>query len=335
MKNRVFFAAVAELLADLPKRSQEIVKKRFGLAQEKPETLEKIGGDYDITRERVRQIVTDATKKMAQKKSDPLFLAAKDAIVCAIKVNSGIIRESELIKQLGLTDWKEANAMVFMQVCLAELLVVENQDIARSWALETEAVKKATAVSLVAKEILQAEKEILAEKDLVAKIDEKKKGFSKEEILNYLRVTNGAEKNQFGKWGLSEWKEVNPKGTRERIYSVLKEKKKPLHFSEIAKLIDEYKLGKKKAHIQTVHNELIKHDQFVLIGRGVYALREWGYAEGTIKDVLQSILKQKALSREEVLAEVAKVRQVKKATILINLSNSKLFVRENGTYRAR
>ena len=101
--------------------------------------------------------------------------------------------------------------------------------------------------------------------------------------------------------------------------------KKPLHFREIARLIDEhglYKLGK-KTHPQTVHNELIKDGRFVLVGRGTYALSDWGYRPGTVREVLSSILKDniEPMSREELLKAVMKVRQVKRSTVIINLNS--------------
>jgi Holliday junction resolvasome RuvABC DNA-binding subunit len=96
-----------------------------------------------------------------------------------------------------------------------------------------------------------------------------------------------------------------------------------LHFRDIAKKIDEYHLNKKKTHFQTVHNELIKDNNFVLVGRGIYALVEWGYKKGTVKDVIENILKQsqELLSREVILEKVLEVRKVKSSTIIINLNN--------------
>jgi hypothetical protein len=330
-----FFAVVTELLADLPIRSQDIVKKRFGLSQEKGQTLEKIGKDCNITRERVRQIVTDALKKVSQKKNEENFKEAEKKIVWTIEANGGIIKEKELIKKLSAGSWKEANAVSFFRACLHGISTIEDDHIDKSWVLDKKVTDGVKEVGLLVKEILKAEKRLFEEIELIEKVLPHKKHLSHKEVGHYLSVLVGVEKNQFEKWGLAEWEEINPKGTRERIYAVLREKKNPLHFSEIAKYIDEYGLSKKKAHLQTVHNELIKHEQFVLIGRGVYALREWGYAEGTIKDVLKNILSQKALTKEEILKEVSKVRQVKKATVLINLGNSKMFVKENNLYRVR
>jgi hypothetical protein len=75
----------------------------------------------------------------------------------------------------------------------------------------------------------------------------------------------------------------------------------------------------------------------VLIGRGIYALSEWGYFEGTIKDVLKDILEKSRtpLDKEEILSEVLKVRKVKKNTVLINLNNEHMFERRDNRYTLR
>ena len=120
---------------------------------------------------------------------------------------------------------------------------------------------------------------------------------------------------------------------------VFKKEQKPLHFRRIAELIDGlgYNLVDRKAHPQTVHNELIKDPRFVLVGRGTYALAEWGYFPGTIKDVITKVLKEKeALHQDDVVKEVLSQRLVARNTILINLNNKKYFYRNaEGKYYLR
>jgi len=84
----------------------------------------------------------------------------------------------------------------------------------------------------------------------------------------------------------------------------------------------------KDAHPATTHNELIKDDRFVLVGRGIYALREWGYTPGMVKDVIKDIIeKHGPLTKEEVVEKVKRERHVKDSTIKVNLQDSKLFKR--------
>lgn len=339
-ENNGSFLSLAEaVLASEAERTREIMKKRFGLAQKDPQTLEKIGRDYDITRERVRQIISDVIKKIAAKDIDASFQKAEDRIVFTINENDGIMEEQKLVVKLGAGDAVEASAIVFFGIASGSVKITDEAGIIKkSWIVNRDVIGKVREIEWFLEQIFEKNKNLLTDKELLerifnAKTDLKSK-YSKKEILNLASVIARVEKNAFNKWGLKSWAEVTPKGTRERIHLILKEKKKPLHFSEIAKLIDEYKLGKRKAHPQTVHNELIKDERFVLVGRGIYALSEWGYEKGTIKDVLENILKdsRKPLDREEILAKVLRKRKVKKATVMINLNNPKFFIKEHNIY---
>ena len=55
------------LIKDLPQRQKEVISRRFGLKTGQKETLEAIGKDYGITRERVRQIEEDGFLRLEPK----------------------------------------------------------------------------------------------------------------------------------------------------------------------------------------------------------------------------------------------------------------------------
>ena len=55
---------VRELLDTLTDREQQVVRMRYGLGEEKPQTLEEIGSALGVTRERVRQIEARAMEKL-------------------------------------------------------------------------------------------------------------------------------------------------------------------------------------------------------------------------------------------------------------------------------
>jgi len=128
--------------------------------------------------------------------------------------------------------------------------------------------------------------------------------------------------------GLIKWKHIHPRTLRDKIYFILRRDGKPLHFVDIANMIVSGAFDKKNVNLQAVHNELIRHPDFILIGRGIYALNEWGYSSGTVSDIIESILaKRKELAEDEIIAEVLKQRQVKPITIILNLKNKPQFVR--------
>lgn len=333
-----FYHLADKLLSFLPARSQDIIKRRFGLLADKTETLEKIGQNYQITRERVRQIIDDTIKNIAGRRDSADFQSAQSRLIFTIQANNGIIKESEAIKRFNLDGIREANAIKFLAHCSSEIdTIVENGLIERSWILSEDTLDKVRRIGLKAEEILEEERRVLSDEELYERISPYFPSSSKEEVLSFLNVLEKIRKNKFGKWGIFNWPEISPKGTREKIYLVLKETGRPVHFTKIAELIDAYQLGSRKAHPQTVHNELIKDERFVLIGRGIYALSEWGYFQGTIKDVLKEILSKskKPLAKEEILSQVLKMRKVKKNTVLINLNNEQIFERRDNRYTVR
>ena len=53
----------------LDKREQEIIKRRFGIDNEEPKTLEQIGNSLGFSKERIRQLESKALEKLRLKES--------------------------------------------------------------------------------------------------------------------------------------------------------------------------------------------------------------------------------------------------------------------------
>lgn len=320
------------LLERLPLRSREIVKLRFGVKDGKVRTLEEIGKQYGITRERVRQVVGSALSLIASHKEYPEIIEITERIHAVLEEKSGVMKAEQLIEKLAGKEKSEQGALsVFLESLPA--CGTEKEDDSREEVCFLNgflfAEWKEIHDTVVA--ILQDSKEALSLEELYGRFAKQVEGFSKDRLLHFLLISKCIQQNVFGKWGLAEWSEIKPRGMREKAHLVLKTSARPLHFRDIAKLIDEYGLHgakKKKSHPQTVHNELIKDQRFVLVGRGIYALSDWGYKRGTVKDVIADILREAGvpLTREDILERVLKIRQVKKSTIVINLNT--YFARE-------
>lgn len=128
--------------------------------------------------------------------------------------------------------------------------------------------------------------------------------------------------------GLIKWRHINPKTLRDKIFFVLRNEQKSMHFVDIANQIMTHDFDDKSVNLQAVHNELIRYPQFVLIGRGIYALEEWGYEHGTTKDVIISLLKKKkVMSEADIVKKVLEKRKVKPITISLSLKNHPEFIR--------
>jgi hypothetical protein len=182
-----------------------------------------------------------------------------------------------------------------------------------------------------------SDEELVSEGEIVKNFLTRVQGLSdhyqtEEMIKRWLSISKKIGSNPLGEWGPTSSTSITPKGIRDYAYLAIRHHGSPLHFTEVAKRIDE--LFGKKAHIATTHNELIKDPRFVLVGRGLYALSEWGYVEGVVRDVIKKILKEHgALTKDEIIEKVLKERYVKPNTILVNLQDDQYFERNpDGTY---
>ena len=322
---RSFVALLDTFTERLMPRTKAIVESRFGLVTGKPKTLEEIGREYGITRERVRQILASAFSSVKQHRDDESFLEASARIETALRERSGIMGTDELLSQLSGADMHERGALSFFMECL-KTVKEEKESGTRihSYRLANFSETDWEVATGRAESVLSKTGKILSADELYT--EAKKSGTvpDKKTFFDYLSVSARIERNTFGSWGFADSSEISPRGTREKAYLVLKMEGKPLHFKEIAARIDGSGLQRKgkKTHPQTVHNELIKDKKFVLVGRGLYALAEWGYSRGTVKEVLDSILRKagKPMTRSEILDEVFRARTVKRSTVIINLN---------------
>ncbi|MDP2837910.1 MAG: sigma factor-like helix-turn-helix DNA-binding protein [Candidatus Moranbacteria bacterium] len=320
----LFSSTLQGLLERLPVRSRSIVEARFGIGNETPKTLEEIGRSYQITRERVRQVIGSALGFLSQEKAHPSIGEVVDSIEHALAENQGVMKADDLLEKLSFQSKKERGALLAFLEALSivkeEKATKEYEKLYRLKDFSLPDLKKVIdGVKTILKEVGDA----LEGKALYARFKQVHGDLSEQALYNLLSVSKEIKQSVFGKWGLAGWSDIKPRGTREKAYLVLQTKNTPLHFREIASLIDSYGLQKKKkSHPQTVHNELIKDKRFVLVGRGIYALSDWGYKRGTVKEVITDILRgsKEPLSREAVLARVLKIRQVKKSTVIINLN---------------
>lgn len=153
-------------------------------------------------------------------------------------------------------------------------------------------------------------------------------------LYSILKATKKVEQNKFGHWGMHNSREIKPKTINDKIYLILKNYNKPMHFAEIADAINKISFDGKKANAATVHNELILDKKYVLVGRGLYGLKEWGYRQGTVADVIKEIIQEngEAMTKEQIIDKVLEKRMVKKATIVLALMNKENFSKNGNKY---
>jgi DNA-directed RNA polymerase delta subunit len=312
-------------------REKDVVSRRFGLTG-RTETLEAVGDEMGVTRERVRQIEKVALERLVQKiaaDKAPSFLVAEKAFIRELAEMGRSARVVDLTKALlGKTD-KKSVAMIHLLTELSKKLtsVKENNFYYQS-------------VTISANEDYE-EKDLKAEIDkIVAIVKNNREPLTEDELFEKTSYETPANATALaslskllatlnGRWGLEKWPLVNPKNIRDKVFAVLEQNGKPMHYSDIAEAIKNSSFKRKDVTQQAIHNELIKDARFVLVGRGIYGLESWGYKSGTIADVITDILKEAGnpMERKEIVKKVLKVRQVREATILLNLQNKVEFKR--------
>ena len=323
----------SDILKELPQqRTRDIISRRFALSipqsgtkaeLPKRETLESIGQSYNITRERVRQIEEDGFKKIrntAKKICQKQFQYFSERL----KKFGGLKREDLLLADLAGT---KSEPQVLFLLHLGEQFkrFPETESFHSFWAINKGAPE-------LARQAINSFSQELKKKNQPLALA----SFQKDQ--SYIEISKNISKGPAGLYGFINWPEINPRGIKDRAFLVLKKENKPLHFVQVANFIQQQEKNKKPSLVKTVHNELIKDERFVLVGRGLYALKDWGYKPGVVKEVITDILKQsvKPLTQEEIVKQVATQRFVQKNTILLNLHDKKYFLRNSeGKYTIR
>jgi len=320
---------VKTLLSVLPTRAQDVIKQRLGLGKSTDRaTLEAIGKTYGITRERVRQIENFALKAL---RKSPAYQNAEnifDELEESITSYGGIVNEQKFLGYLS-KDKGTQNILHFLLV-LGDRFekLKEDEEFHHRWTVDKKLSEKVHGAirklcSSVSEEDLIKEEQLIAQflkeiKDIVRDAD------NPELARRWLDLSKQLSRNPLGEWGKTSSPNIKLRGMRDYAYLVLRSDGKPMHFTAVTQKIRG--LFNRKAHTATCHNELIKDPRFILVGRGLYALREWGYREGVVRDIIRELLKRKGpLSKDQILEGVLSERLVKHNTIIVNLQNNRHF----------
>jgi DNA-binding CsgD family transcriptional regulator len=319
---------VQDILTSIDReREREIIARRYGLFDRK-ETLEQIGELLGITRERVRQLEKSVMTRLRTNPSElPHITEIETTLLAAIEAAGQTARITALGAVLTAENTRtDQSRLAFLTELTPGISAINEDDnfyqaagnakVHDQMAIKTEVAK---LVDTIAK----------AGKPLETRELTKAANLPNDVYATALASTSKQLATLNGRWGLVKWPTVNPKNIRDKIYVILAENGKHMHFNEISEAIKASDFKRKDVTTQAIHNELIKDKRFVLIGRGIYALREWGYKKGTVADIISEVLREanEPLHRDEIVKRVLKSRFVKETTILLNLQSKTQFKR--------
>lgn len=320
---------INNILNILSPRQKKIIMGRFGL-NGKVKTLQELGDSLQITRERVRQIENQSIKKirkefanLPKETSEFINFAKKHLENCGgIREEKAFINDLVILLHLDRKVSFLDHKIKFIFLVKGEpFYEEESENFNAYWYLDLKHKENFLKFAKQMKEFLEN-----SSKDGVLKNKLYLKQCKNFLHCHLLAIPKFFAFNVFGDFGLKGWPEIAPRSMREKAYLVLQKARTPLHFSEIAKRIYKWGLSKKVPHMQTVHNELIKDKRFVLVGRGLYTLAEFGFEHGTVKDIITKFIKKHGPLRKEKIIELVRTQRiVKESTITLNLLNKRHF----------
>lgn len=326
----------AEALAALKERDRNILCMRYGLADHKQHTLDAIGKKLGLTRERVRQVEKEGLKNL-QPKIAEATQKSMDVVKKTISDHGGIFAQHALVDHLLISSDKsdrQVNALIFLLDLMDGFhLFEEGDEYHRAWHVSDFKVSNLDDFHKEIKIILERSGspiklgELKNQFQSSAHYNSNQNYFTARTIENLLQIIKHVRPNPFGEYGLRHWRVIQPRDVGDKAYLVLAHHKQPEHYTKITEMINRHKFDSRTAYKETVHNELIMDPRFVLVGRGIYALSDWGYKKGLVSDVIKQVLEEanEPLERNKIMEEVLKRRMVKRNTVLVGLTNKKLF----------
>lgn len=341
LNNKSIVRSFEKVLKSLSPKERKVIEKRVWLKWEK-QTLQGIWGSFrpKITRERVRQLEDTWIKKMPRVVKNSILWKIQVKALEFVKMNWWLASKdrimSYIIKELDLEP--DVNSSIIEVVLQSDYEIEKSKQKLWSKIYFHVPLLNKDDVEKIYKEwakILKRKKDAMSKSKLVEAISENLKLNDK---YSSIFIYSALELNiEIVFWEdnlvwLEKWKLLNPSTIKDKAHYVLKREKIPMHFVDIANKITETMWDTVK--VNTIHNELIRSNDFVLVWRWIYALKEWGFKPWTVVDVILELMKKKwePMSTEEIIEEVLKIRNVKQSTIYMNLQNKEMIQRVGRNY---
>ena len=329
-------------------KEQLVLLKKFGILTWKEIPLQRIGKDYNLTRERVRQIETQALMRFRRLIVwNEKYTKVLDEAKVILESSGGVLAEDDIIAKLvnkGIFDFSSQEIKLILVSDFDISYLKRNKYINKCFYIDNLFEDFLTNMVVYMNDYFDKRAESV---DLYEFIDVLKTEFTKKYdyitflkndlfYINFFACVRGVQVFD-GKVWLATYPDVNPKTIKLKILYTMKRINKPVHFQELPAKITEY-FPQKGVKLNTVHNELVKNnDLFVNLGLGIYGLRSRWYEGGTVMEIIIRIFKKnnRPMNVKEISKELLKEKMVSPNTILLNLQKyKKAFERiDKGVYR--
>ena len=313
-----------------------ILMRKFGLDGNKETPLQKIGKEYSLTRERVRQIETQALMRFRRLiVGNEVYMNVLQESKNILESHGGILGEDALISKIinkNLFKFSKQELKLILVSDFDITYLKRNKEINKAFYIEPLYEDLLTKIVLFT---LQHFKERNHSQDLYEFISELKDYFAEDTkdipslkndlfYVNFFNIVKNITILDWKIW-LLEFDDINPKTVKLKMLYTMRRLNKPIHYQELPVKILERFPGE-VTKINTIHNELVKNnDLFVNQGLGLYWLKERGFQGGSVKDILIRIFKKNnhPMTAKELTREVLREKMVSPNTVILNLQKFK------------
>ena len=323
---------VDKALESLTEQQRRVLVLRYGLDGKGKRTLQEIADEYSLTRERIRQVQNMAVAALGKDECATLLASTITYLEDMLRKCGGAASADALCVSCEFATKAEQNYIHLLLMVGNSFSVSDATDsVDRYWYVD-EKHKHAVDATLdrVHRDVEGRGEVLLVDADM-QKLFEVVGREHTEHLPAYtdaMRLSLKVKRNPLGEWGLANHPEIALNGLAGYIRLVLRDAGEPLHFNQIADRITE--LRGRNCHRGSCHNELVRRDEFILVGRGLYALDSMGYRPGTIADIIAAGIKERGpMTQKEIIEYVSRERHVKTQSIVLTLGKKGMFTQDD------
>lgn len=313
-----------------------ILMRKFGLDGNKETALQRIGKDYELTRERVRQIETQALMRFRRLiVGNETYMNVLIECKKILEVHGGILTEDALISKVINKNLFKFSKQELKLILVSDFDITHlkrNKNLEKAFYIEPLYEDLLTKLALFTLHYFKQRGESQDVYEFITLLKDefleefKDIAFLKNDLfyMNFFQAVKEITMLD-GKIGLKDFVDINPKTIKLKILYTMRRINKPMHYQELPNKILEW-FPTEMIKVNTVHNELVKNnDYFVNLGLGIYGLKERGYQGGNVRDILIRVFKKygRPLNAKEISKEVLREKMVSPNTIILNLQKYK------------
>ncbi|MCY4576996.1 MAG: hypothetical protein OXB96_01000 [Candidatus Kaiserbacteria bacterium] len=323
---------VDKALESLTDQQRRVLVLRYGLDGKGKRTLQEIADEYSLTRERIRQVQNTAIAALGKDECAGLLASTITHLEDALRKCGGATSADILCASCEFATKAEQNYIHLLLMVGNSFSLSRATDAVDQYWYVDEQHKRAIDATLdrVHQDVEGRGEALLSDEDM-RNLFENLGAEHKDHLPTYgdaMLLSLKVKRNPLGEWGLATHPEVALNGLAGYIRLVLRDSGEPLHFNRIADRITE--LRGKSCHRGSCHNELVRRDEFILVGRGLYALDSMGYRPGTIADIIAAGIKERGpMTQKEIIEYVSRERHVKTQSIVLTLGKKGMFTRDD------